>query len=36
MMWNMSTMLSQIESRSAMPHQPNQAEGADGEGVGPL
>ena len=29
-------MLSQVESRSAMPHQPNQVEGADGEGAGLL
>ena len=34
-MRNMSVMPSQTESRPAMPHQPNQAKGANGVRVGP-
>ena len=34
-MWNMSVMPSQTESRPATPHQPNQAEGANGVRAGP-
>jgi len=32
-MQNMSAMLSQVESRPTMPHQPNEAEDANGAGL---